>query len=182
MAYEQRSHVSGVEGALMYLNFTSELEDKLRELQHRLLRLEANPSIQVVQVDKDLPLPFYATAGSAGLDLYSVEDVSIPQNGVVKVSTGIKIAIPEGYEGQIRPRSSLGSKGLLIPNSPGTIDSDYRGEVIVALLAATAPVEIRRGDKIAQLVIAPVVQPSITVVDALDSTARGEGGFGSTGR
>lgn len=171
----------------MYLNFTSELEDKLRELQHRLLRLEARPSIQVVQIDKGLPLPFYATEGSAGLDLYSVDDVSIPQNGIVKVSTGIKIAIPEGYEGQIRPRSSLGSKGLLIPNSPGTIDSDYRGEVVVALLNVRVsqwnlPFEVRRGDKIAQLVITPVVQPSITVVESLDSTARGEGGFGSTGR
>lgn len=130
-----------------------------------------------------LPLPAYATAGAAGMDVVSAEEVVIGPGGRYPVATGLAVAIPHGYEIQVRPRSGLALKhGITVPNTPGTIDSDYRGELKVLLINHGAePFTIARGDRVAQLVVAPVVQGSWLEVDALDETARGEGGFGSTG-
>jgi dUTP pyrophosphatase len=132
---------------------------------------------------QDLPLPAYATSGAAGMDVVSAEDVVIAPGQRYAVATGIALAIPHGYEVQVRPRSGLALKhGITVPNTPGTIDSDYRGELKVILINHGAQdFAIARGDRVAQLVLAPVVQASWLEVDALDSTARGEGGFGSTG-
>jgi dUTP pyrophosphatase len=130
-----------------------------------------------------LPLPAYATSGAAGMDIVSAEDVTIAPGARHAVATGLAVAIPHGYEIQVRPRSGLALKhGITVPNAPGTIDSDYRGEVKAILINHGAePFEIRRGDRVAQLVVAPVVQGAWLEVAELDATARGEGGFGSTG-
>ena len=130
-----------------------------------------------------LDLPAYATGGAAGMDVVSAEDVTIPPGGRHAVATGLALAIPPGYEIQVRPRSGLALKhGITVPNTPGTIDSDYRGELKVILINHGAEAfEIRRGDRVAQLVLAPVTQGSWLEVSELDETARGEGGFGSTG-
>lgn len=137
-----------------------------------------------------LSLPAYATAGAAGLDLVAAVDdatpLELPPGGRAAVPTGLVVAIPEGHEGQVRARSGRALKeGLAVLNAPGTIDSDYRGElkVLVVNLGA-APLVLRRGERIAQLVIAPVARVSVREVDALASlgdSARGGGGFGSTG-
>ena len=133
-----------------------------------------------------LPLPDYATAGSAGVDLRAAlaESLWIPPGGRVVVPTGLKLAIPPGWEGQVRARSGLALRhGLALPNAPGTIDSDYRGEVGVLLAnLGDCPVVLHHGDRIAQLVFCPVGRATITEVDEIDATDRGEGGFGSTGR
>ena len=148
----------------------------------------------VVRVERldgcdDLPLPAYATAGSAGIDLRAAvrEDVCIASGGRAAIPTGLRLAIPAGYEGQVRPRSGLALRhGLTLPNAPGTIDSDYRGELQVLLWnGGEEPFVVQRGDRIAQLVIAPVVQARLEPAkpgESLDETARGGGGFGSTGR
>lgn len=130
-----------------------------------------------------LPLPAYATAGAAGMDVVSAEDVTIAPGARHAVATGLALAIPEGYEIQVRPRSGLALKhGISVPNTPGTIDSDYRGELKVILInLGTEPFAIQRGDRVAQLVLAPVVQAAWDEVAELDATTRGEGGFGSTG-
>ena len=130
-----------------------------------------------------LPLPAYATHGAAGMDVVAAEDVTLAPGGRHAVATGFAIAIPDGYEVQVRPRSGLALKhGVTCLNTPGTIDSDYRGEVKVILAnLGQEPFPIRRGDRIAQLVIAPVVQATWREVDDLDETSRGAGGFGSTG-
>jgi dUTP pyrophosphatase len=130
-----------------------------------------------------LPLPAYATAHAAGLDVVAAEDLTLAPGARHAVATGFAIAIPEGYEVQVRPRSGLALKhGVTCLNTPGTIDADYRGEVRVILANLGAePFEIRRGDRIAQLVPAPVLQTRFAEVEELDATARGEGGFGSTG-
>jgi dUTP pyrophosphatase len=130
-----------------------------------------------------LPLPVYATAGSAGMDVVSAEDVTVPSMGRHAVATGLALAIPEGFEVQVRPRSGLALKhGISLPNTPGTIDSDYRGELKVILINFGAELfEIRRGDRIAQLVVAPVQIGRMIEVIELDETIRGAGGFGSTG-
>ena len=130
-----------------------------------------------------LELPAYATAGAAGMDVVSAEDVTIAPAARHAVATGLAMAIPAGYEVQVRPRSGLALKhGITVPNTPGTIDSDYRGELKVILINHGAEAfEIRRGDRVAQLVLAPVTQGSWLEVNELDETARGEGGFGSTG-
>ncbi len=132
---------------------------------------------------QDLPLPAYATTGAAGMDVVSAEDVTIAPGARHAVATGLAVAIPHGYEIQVRPRSGLALKhGVTVPNAPGTIDSDYRGEVKAILINHGAePFEIRRGDRVAQLVVAPVVQGEWLDVPELDATVRGEGGFGSTG-
>jgi len=133
-----------------------------------------------------LPLPDYATAGSAGVDLRAAlaESLWIPPGGRVVVPTGLKLAIPPGWEGQVRARSGLALRhGLALPNAPGTIDSDYRGEVGVLLAnLGDRPVVLHHGDRIAQLVFCPVGRATVTEVDEIDATDRGEGGFGSTGR
>ena len=130
-----------------------------------------------------LPLPSYASAGAAGLDIVAAEDLILAPGGRHAVATGFAIAIPEGYEVQVRPRSGLALKhGITCLNTPGTIDSDYRGEVKVILANLGAePFEVRRGERIAQLVPAPVQRAGFREVDDLDSTGRGAGGFGSTG-
>lgn len=139
--------------------------------------------LQRLMHGEGLPLPAYATGGAAGMDVVSAEDVTIAPMARHAVATGFAIAIPDGYEVQVRPRSGLALKhGITLPNTPGTIDSDYRGELKVILINLGAePFEIRRGDRIAQLVVAPVLMGRMVEVFALDETARGAGGFGSTG-
>ncbi len=131
-----------------------------------------------------LPLPVYATEHAAGLDVVAAEDVTLAPGARHAVATGFAIAIPNGYEVQVRPRSGLALKhGLTCLNTPGTIDSDYRGEVKVILAnLGSEPFEVRRGERIAQLVPAPVLRADFKVVESLDETVRGGGGFGSTGR
>ena len=130
-----------------------------------------------------LDLPTYETDGAAGMDVVSAETVTIAPGSRHAVATGFAMAIPTGYEIQVRPRSGLALKhGISVPNTPGTIDSDYRGEVKVLLINhGDAPFAIERGDRVAQLVIAPVTRASFAEVEELDDTARGTGGFGSTG-
>ena len=130
-----------------------------------------------------LALPAYATGGAAGMDVLSAEDVVLAPGARRAVATGFAVAIPEGYEIQVRPRSGLALKhGISLPNTPGTIDSDYRGELKVILINLGAEdFAIARGDRIAQLVLAPVTLAAWLEVDDLDDTVRGAGGFGSTG-
>lgn len=130
-----------------------------------------------------LDLPAYATDGAAGMDVLAAEDVTLAPGARHAVATGLALAIPAGYEIQVRPRSGLALKhGISVPNAPGTIDSDYRGELKVILINHGAePFAIRRGDRVAQLVLAPVVRAGWLEVEELDETLRGEGGFGSTG-
>lgn len=134
----------------------------------------------------DLPLPSRATPGSAGYDLRAAvaDELVIPPGGRALVPTGFCIAIPAGYEGQIRPRSGLAlSHGILLPNAPGTIDSDYRGELKVILLNTDEkPFTVRRGDRIAQLVIAAALKAEFREITELPATRRGQRGFGHTGR
>jgi dUTP pyrophosphatase len=140
--------------------------------------------------DRNLPLPAYQTAGAAGADICANFPEADRAAGLTLAPlqraicpTGLRVAIPSGYEMQIRPRSGLATRhGITLPNTPGTIDSDYRGPLGVALVNLGAePYTIRHGDRVAQAVIAPVLQAGYVVVDALDATERGEGGFGSTG-
>jgi dUTP pyrophosphatase len=132
---------------------------------------------------EDLELPRYATVGAAGMDVLSAEDVTLAPGARHAVATGLSVAIPAGYEIQVRPRSGLALKhGISVPNTPGTIDSDYRGELKVILINHAAdPFEIHRGDRIAQLVLAPVTLAEWDEVADLGETERGAGGFGSTG-
>lgn len=133
-----------------------------------------------------LELPSAATDASAGVDLKAAipGELTLAPAARELVPTGFSLAIPEGYEGQVRARSGLALRhGIVLPNAPGTIDADYRGELKVILLnAGEEPFVIKRGDRIAQLVIAPVVRSSFVEVEDLDETGRGEGGFGHTGR
>ena len=133
---------------------------------------------------EDLPLPSYATEHAAGLDVVSAEDLILAPGERHAVATGFALAIPEGYEVQVRPRSGLALKyGVTCLNTPGTIDSDYRGEVKVILVnLGQERFHVRRGERIAQLVPAPILAARFAEVAELAETARGEGGFGSTGR
>ena len=147
---------------------------------------EVSVPIQILAHGEGLTLPAYATAGSAGCDLRAAieAELIITPGGRTLVPTGIAVAIPEGFEGQVRIRSGLAhDAGLAILNAPGTIDSDYRGEirVIVANLGPE-PVTFHRGDRIAQLIIAPVARARFEPVEELPPSSRGAGGFGSTGR
>ena len=130
-----------------------------------------------------LDLPAYATDGAAGMDVVSAEDVTLAPGARHAVATGLAVAIPPGYEIQVRPRSGLALKhGITVANAPGTIDSDYRGELKVILINHGAEsFAVLRGDRVAQLVLAPVTRASWLEVEHLEETARGEGGFGSTG-
>lgn len=136
---------------------------------------------------RGLPLPRYETAGAAGLDLRAALAEAVPLTLApgerALVPTGFALRLPDGFEGQVRPRSGLAARhGVTVLNAPGTIDADYRGEVQVILVNhGPSPVVISRGDRIAQLVVAAVAQVAVAEVEALDVTARGEGGFGSTG-
>ncbi len=131
-----------------------------------------------------LPLPSYATPGAAGMDVVAAEDVDLLPGQRHAVATGLTLAIPEGYEIQVRPRSGLAFKhGISVPNTPGTIDSDYRGELKILLINHGAePFAVRRGERIAQLVPAAVTRAEFEEVTELCETARGHGGFGSTGQ
>ncbi|UCD86346.1 MAG: dUTP diphosphatase [Desulfobacterales bacterium] len=135
--------------------------------------------------DSDIPLPCYMTPQSSGMDLYAAikEDQVLPIGSITVIPTGVAIAMPTGLEAQIRPRSGLAFKhGIGIVNSPGTIDADYRGEIKVALInLGGRPYSIRRGDRIAQMVIQKVYQAELELVDTLEETERNEGGFGHTG-
>lgn len=141
--------------------------------------------IQRLAHGQGLELPAYMSENAAGLDLpAAVADTVIVQpGGIVLVPTGLALAIPSGFEGQVRPRSGLAiKKGLTVVNAPGTIDADYRGEVMVGLInLGPAAVAIARGDRVAQLIIAPVTQAQLQEVDELPESQRGQGGFGSTG-
>ena len=135
---------------------------------------------------RDLPLPAYQSEDAAGLDLLAAveEAMILPPLGRALVPTGLAMALPSGYEAQVRPRSGLAAKhGVTVLNSPGTIDADYRGEIKVILVnLSDTPFIIGRGERIAQMVIAPVSRARLVETEALDLTIRGEGGFGSTGR
>lgn len=130
-----------------------------------------------------LPLPSLATPGSAGYDLASAETATLQPMERKLIRTGLQIALPPGYECQLRPRSGLALRdGITLPNTPATIDSDYRGELMVALVnLGSRPFEVTRGMRIAQMVVAPVVRVRFQPVDGLPVSERGEGGFGSTG-
>ena len=133
----------------------------------------------------DLLLPTYESPGAAGMDIAAAitADIVIAPGARHAVPSGLAIAVPAGHEVQIRPRSGLALRhGVTVANAPGTIDSDYRGEIKVILInLGEAPITISRGMRIAQMVVAPVIQASLALVDMLDSTERGDGGFGSTG-
>jgi len=135
--------------------------------------------------NQDLPLPAYETPDAAGMDLRAAVDepLTLEPGARIAVPTGLALAIPSGFEGQVRPRSGLALKsGITVLNTPGTVDADYRGEVKVILInLGQEPFVIQRGDRIAQMVIAPVTQSSLHEVSDLDETVRGSGGFGSTG-
>lgn len=149
--------------------------------------------VKIKKLHPDATIPKYATGGAAGFDLVAIEDVTIFPGRTALIKTGLAVEIEEGYEMQIRPRSGTSLKtSLRIANSPGTIDSDYRGEVgIIATNIATEsysvisvapPIIIKKGDRIAQGVIAPVIRADFVLVEELSDTNRGEGGFGSTGK
>lgn len=140
--------------------------------------------LDILRLDPDLPLPSYAHPGDAGLDLFAATDVVLVPFERALVPTGVAVAIPEGHAGFVQPRSGLALRsGLSFVNTPGLIDSHYRGEIkIVAVnLDPTTPIEISRGDRIAQLVVQRVERCELIELDELPETARGEGGFGSTG-
>jgi len=141
-------------------------------------------AVEILPHGVGLPLPAYATAGAAGMDVCSAVELILAPGARAAVATGLRIAIPDGHEVQVRPRSGLALKqGITVANAPGTIDSDYRGEVMVLLVnLGSDPVAITRGMRIAQLVVAPVTRAAFVAVTSLDTTVRGQGGFGSTGQ
>jgi dUTP pyrophosphatase len=143
------------------------------------------PELPVLRLDPGMPLPAYAHPGDAGADLCAAADVVLPPGGRASVGTGIAIAVPDGYAAFVHPRSGLAARhGITLVNAPGTVDAGYRGEVRVVLLNTdpAEPFTVRRGDRIAQLVVQPVTRVSFLDAAELPPTPRGEGGFGSTGR
>jgi dUTP pyrophosphatase len=141
--------------------------------------------LPLLRLDPDLPVPAYAHPGDAGADLVAAEDVKLPPGGRAVVSTGVAVAVPEGYAAFVHPRSGLAARhGVTLVNAPGTIDAGYRGEIQVVLINTdqTEPFVVRRGDRIAQLVVQPVVRANFHPVAVLPPSPRGDGGFGSTGR
>ena len=157
----------------------SEFKDYTQQMNKVKVLVERLPE------SEGLPLPQYATPGSAGMDLYAAtdKDITLAPGERALVPTGLKIAVPEGYEAQIRPRSGLALRnGITLVNTPGTIDSDYRGALqIIVINLGSEPVTIHRGDRIAQMIIAPVTRAELREVDSLPDTIRGGGGFGHTG-
>lgn len=139
--------------------------------------------VRITRLGQNVALPAYETAGAAGMDLRAAEDAVLKPGARLLMPTGIAMALPQGFEAQVRPRSGLAVKhGVTVLNAPGTIDSDYRGEIKVPLINHGAEdFVIARGDRIAQMVIAAVTQATWLEVDSLDETARGTGGFGSSG-
>lgn len=147
--------------------------------------ISGTPTLRLRQLHPDATVPQYQTAGAAGMDLHAciAEPVTIAPGRIAAIPTGLSMEIPQGFEGQVRPRSGLATKhGVTVPNAPGTIDSDYRGEVIVALInLGQDAFTVTPGMRIAQMVIAAYTRVRIETVDTLTQTARGSGGFGSTG-
>lgn len=152
---------------------------------------QATPIVLIQRLDPNAVLPEAKTDGAAGMDLSAclprhehAGTVTLAPGDIAKIPLGFAVAIPDGYEGQVRPRSGLSTKhGVTVPNAPGTVDSDYRGEMFVALInLGREPHTVHHADRIAQLVIAPVTRPTLVEVDSLNQTPRGTGGFGSTGR
>ncbi len=170
-------------------NYSRKPELLLNSSEYHLgeVALETSVAISIRQLPHaaGLPLPQYATDGAAGLDLYAAIDQPIILNPMERalIGTGIQVALPPHYEAQIRPRSGLAHRfGIGMVNAPGTIDSDYRGEIQVVLINwGSEPYTVNRGDRIAQMVFAPVIQVRPVVTDTLPPTSRGDGGFGSTG-
>jgi len=152
--------------------------------------MNPNPTIKLLRIrpddDADIPLPRYMTPHSAGMDIYAAvkKDIVLEKGEIALIPTGFAMAIPEGFEAQIRPRSGLAVKhGIGLINSPGTIDSDYRGEVMIpAINLGTKKYTLKRGDRIAQMLIKRVYHAGIEVVEQLDKTVRNTGGFGHTGK
>ena len=144
------------------------------------------PVVKVAKTDYNARMPTKGSEHAAGWDLYCLEDTVVNFRSSVKLRTGLRVAIPEGFEGQVRARSSLGSKGLILPHSIGTIDADYRGELFVLMtwIGEGESYEVKSGERIAQLVIAPIPDVKFAETDEKDlgETKRGDGGFGSTGR
>jgi dUTP pyrophosphatase len=143
------------------------------------------PELPVRRLDPGLPLPAYAHPGDAGADLCAATEVVLPPGGRATVGTGIAVAVPDGYAAFVHPRSGLAARhGITLVNAPGTVDAGYRGEVKVVLLNTdpAEPFTVRRGDRIAQLVVQPVTRARFLDSDELPPTPRGDGGFGSTGR
>jgi dUTP pyrophosphatase len=143
------------------------------------------PELPVRRLDPGLPPPTYAHPGDAGADLYAASDVVLPPGGRATVGTGVAVAVPDGYAAFVHPRSGLASRhGITVVNAPGTVDAGYRGEIRVVLLNTDQgeAFTVRRGDRIAQLVVQPVTRVRFLDVAELPATPRGEGGFGSTGR
>jgi dUTP pyrophosphatase len=142
--------------------------------------------VLAIRLDKELPLPAYAHPGDAGMDLVAAADAAVPAGGGrVTVPTGLALALPDGFVGLVHPRSGLAARhGVTVANAPGTVDAGYRGEVKVTLLNTdpSEPFEVRRGDRIAQLLVQRVERAELIEVDRLPGSVRGEGGFGSTGR
>lgn len=163
--------------------------ERLRNIL-RVKRLDDNiPSktIKIIKAHEDVVLPIYSTKGAAGMDIFAYigDSITLPANQKTPkfISTGIRVAIPEGYQLSIRPRSGLGKKGIIIPNSPGLIDSDYRGEILIMLLnTSDKDYTINPNDRIAQLLLEPVTRIGWLEVNELSDTDRGEGGFSSTGK
>jgi dUTP pyrophosphatase len=146
--------------------------------------LSADVAVQVVRLDPDLPLPSYAHPGDAGADLLTTVDLTLAPGERAMVPTGLAIALPEGYVALVHPRSGLAARlGLSIVNAPGTVDAGYRGEIKVMLINhdPVEPIELRRGDRIAQLVVQRVERARFVEVGELPGSARGDGGYGSTG-
>ena len=143
------------------------------------------PELPVRRLHPDLPLPGYAHPGDAGADLCAAEEVVLPPGGRATVGTGLAVAVPDGHAAFVHPRSGLAARhGITVVNAPGTVDAGYRGEVRVVLLNTDPdePFTVRRGDRIAQLVVQPVTRVRFVDVAELPPSPRGEGGFGSTGR
>ena len=140
--------------------------------------------IDILKLNSDAVVPSYQTDYASGVDLHACSDMIIKKNEIGLVPTGIAVSIPKGYEGQVRPRSGLALKhGILVPNSPGTIDCDYRGEIKIILInLGKEDFIVKKKDRIAQLVFNKVERAELVVVDKLDNTSRGAGGFGSTGK
>lgn len=167
------------------------LQDEINELKKRSNSMgckcncNKGPVVKIVKLDEDAILPKYAKDGDAGADIYSIEDTKLFNGDTVVVKTGLSIELPDRHEAQIRSRSGLAAKhGIFVLNSPGTIDCGYRGEICVILHKTSqtmSPFEIKKGDRIAQMVIKPVEQAIFEVTDSLSETQRGTGGFGHTG-
>lgn len=158
-----------------------DLESEIETLRRRL-HTYTNPIKVGIEVSNGLCHPLKTTTGSAGYDLKASRDVTLPVGEIVKVPTGVKLRLPSNYEAQVRSRSGLAARGVIVVNSPGTIDSDYRGEVCVLLQSTKRTHEVKEGDRIAQLVFQRVPEVYFEAVKALEiDTARGVGGFGSTG-